>query len=402
MLNKIKSYLLFGNRFCGIEHTIKNGKGVIITSLLKKAKNQVDIEHTSEVSSIDDAFNSLPKKQHITLVINNDNVITKRVIGNINNDLKVVYQAFPNINLDDFYYELVKQKSNRFISICRKEYVDNLIEQYSQLGVSVINFSLGNSLISSVTRFINSEEKIATSNAYVSIEKEELVDIKKINDLENRTYDINGLSISNHTILSFSGALQSVLKSNNSNTNFETQKKNLLREYNNKRFFNQFLKYAGLLILGLLFINFLFFNHYYNKVNELQQTSQINLTTKKKILDLSKSVNKTQEMVDNMLKSSSSKSSFYANAIVQSLPNSILLSQLNYQPLLKRIKAEKDIELNSNVILVSGDSNSSEVFSKWINDIETNDWVKNVEIIDYSDLTRSKSTFSLKININND
>lgn len=402
MFDKIKTYLQFGNSFCGVEHSLKDKEDLIIVSLLKKKKKQVDIENSFEFSSIDETANSLPKNQHITLIINNDNVISKMIEGNINDNLKAIYKGFPNINLDEFYFEIIKQKNNYFISICRKQYIDDLIKQYSKLGISVIHFSLGNSLVSSITNFINSEKEITTSNAIISINNEEIIEVQKNYDLDSNTYDINGLNISSKSILSFSGALQSVLESNNSNTNFETSKAELLKEYNNKRFFNQFLKFGGLFILGLLLINFFFFNHYFNEVNTLEQESQINLSTKNKILNLSESVNKTQEIVDNMLKSNSSKSSFYANNIIQSLPSSILLSQLNYQPLLKRIKAEKNIELQNDIILISGDSNSSEAFSEWINNLETNEWIKNIEIVDYSDVSKSKSTFSLKINMIND
>lgn len=128
------------------------------------------------------------------------------------------------------------------------------------------------------------------------------------------------------------------------------------------------------ILLGILLINFFLFNHYYSAVNELQQTSQIN-------------------------KSSSSKSSFYVNAIIESLPTTILLSELNYQPLLKRIKAEKAIENEVNTILISGASTRSVSFSKWITSLEFFDWTRSVEILSYKDISKSTSDFSIKLKI---
>ena len=134
----------------------------------------------------------------------------------------------------------------------------------------------------------------------------------------------------------------------------------------------------------------------------MQQTSQINQTTKLKIIELNESVSKSQKMVEDMLKGNSSKSSFYINTIVQSLPNSILLSELNYQPVLKRIKAEQPINVDSNSILLSGESNNSDMFSKWLTDLENIKWINKVEILSYEDFSKSSSKFSLKLGVIND
>src|SRR5690606_10383120 len=142
------------------------------------------------------------------------------------------------------------------------------------------------------------------------------------------TYAINGLLIKSNQILSFAAALHGVLQNFNSRTNFDILKNSIKSNYLQSRFYSQFFKFGLLFILCILLINFMVFNHYYNAVNTLQQTSQINQTTKQKILELNGSVNKTQKMVDDMLKSSMSKSSFYVNDVIQGLPNSILLSGL--------------------------------------------------------------------------
>lgn len=155
-------------------------------------------------------------------------------------------------------------------------------------------------------------------------------------------------------------------------------------------------------ILSLLLINFLVFNHYFNEVNSLQQTSMLNQSTKQKIMELNVDVNKTQKMADDMLKSNSSKSSFYTNSIIQGLPNSIILSGLIYQPLLKSIKPGQSVETNINTIIISGESNNSEQFSKWIGDLEAIEWIKKVEISNYEDVSKSLSNFNLKINIRDD
>lgn len=401
LIKEITTYLQFGNRYCGIEHTSENGQDRLYATLLKKSKKEVDIESHFEAPSIKNLSGHLPKNGHAVLIINNQHVITKKVQSDKTEDLKLVYKAFPNINLEDFYYEVLQQKTIHFVSICRKKYVEELINEYSSNNISIIDIALGNQLVSSVSNFIN-DQSITTSNAHISLEDNNITNIDGTANFELREYNINGLKVKNNYLLSLSAALAKVLNNYSPNTNFETYKTVLHNDYKQSRFFSLFLKFGLFFLLGLLMTNFFFFNHYFNGVNTLQQTSQINQTTKNKVLELNESVTKTQKMVEDMLQSSSSKSSFYVNTIILSLPASILLSELNYQPLLKRIKAEQAIESNSNTIFISGTSTNSEQFSKWVTDLETNSWVNKVEILKYEDVSKSKSDFSIKLNITND
>ncbi|AUP79673.1 hypothetical protein [Flavivirga eckloniae] len=401
MLEKIKTYLLYGKHFCGIEQTIQDGEEKVFGTVLKKTKKELDIENAFEVSSNEMLASKLPKKQHVFLIVNNHHVLTKQLESSQPNLEKLVYNAFPNINLDDFYYEIVTQGNKYFVSICRKDYLDECIAKYKESGIAIINITLGNIVASSISRFIN-DNILLTSNASLSVENGIVTAIEK-NEIElPEAYDINGLQVKNSYILSFSGALDSVLNHFQSISNFDDLKQALKTDYSQSRFFTQFLKIGLIVILSTLLINFFVFNHYFNAVNALQQTSQVNQATKQKLLKLDKEVSKSQKMVDDMLKSSSSKSSFYVNAIVHRLPQSILLTELNYQPLEKNIKKGKAIVLKDDTIIVSGESNNSESFSKWIADLETIDWIQNVEILSYEDTSKVISNFSVKLNLSHD
>ncbi len=391
MLDSLLTYLKFGNRFCGVEHTTKNGQDCINITVLKQSKKELLIEECFE----DDSVSKLPKHKPIYLVINNNKVLTKTIESNQSDALKLVYKAFPNINLDEFYYEVLSQVDTHFISLCRKDDVENIIKKYKDVKIPVLNFSLGNSLISSLKSFIN-RDSVFSSNARADIQNGSIVKIEKV-DVKPEIYHINGLEVSSPYLLSFSGALQMVLASNESITNYGVRSEDLIGDFKQTRFFNLFLKIGGLFILGLLLINFLFFNHYFNKVSELRQLSEVNQSTKNQILKLDEVVSKKQKMVDDLLKSNGSRSSYYADRIIQSLPKSILLKGFNYQPLLKRIKLNKVIELKKNVIEVSGESNDSEAFSDWVSVLEQKDWISHVDILVYGSASSKVSDFKIEI-----
>jgi Tfp pilus assembly protein PilN len=397
MIKAIWTYLQYGNRFCGLEHTTVNGNDIIYGTLLRQSKKELNIDSCFEVNTINNISEKLSKNQFATLVINNDKVLFKAIESEQQDALKLVYKAFPNIDLSDFYFEILSQEHIHFVSLCRKDYVNNLVDAYCKLKFLIIDVHLGNNLIGDLSNFIN-ETDIYSSNAKIEIHKNHITQIKK-SGVVSEKYNINGLTVSNQYLLSFAGALNTVLKNSVLANNFSSERGRLLDSYKQTRFFNQFLKIGGLLILGLLLINFFFFNHYFDKVNELKQISEVNQTTKTQIVKLNGVVSKKQKMVDDLLKSNGSKSSMYSNTIIHSLPNTILLSEFNYQPVLKRIKENKAIELEQNSISVSGSSNDSGEFSNWIASLEQENWINKVEIMDYGTTTTSASDFEIKITL---
>lgn len=396
MLQRIKSYLKYGSYYCGVELGTKNGEPILYASLLKKSKNVLDIITSRQLNTINDLKEKLPKQQHLTLIINDDNIITKHLESKQNDKFKLVYKAFPNINIEDFLFEVLPQGDNHFISICRKDYIQGIIEKYNELGLSVINISLGNSIISSISDWVD-KEQIVTSNSHLAFKNKQLLSIEKHQSSQIINYEVNGLKTNSKGLLSLAGGLTLLLGNNILQSNYETEKQNLLDTYGQKRFYNLFLKSGLAFIFGLLLINFLLFNHYFNAVNELQQTTQLNRISKDQIMLLSDKVGKTQKLVDDVLKSSSSKSSYFTNAIMQTLPETMLLTELNYQPLQKRIKNEEDISINKGVIILKGESNDSPKFSNWIAELELIEWVQKVNILEYADQTKQKAVFELTI-----
>ncbi len=397
MSDNVLTYLRYGNSFCGIEHT-NQGDAIFYATLLHKSKKELHVTSFLEGKSIEDISKELPKHQHIVLVINDNKVLSKTIESEQQEPEKLVYKAFPNINVEEFYFEVLSQNNKHFIALCRKDYIDAIIKQYAKEKLLVIDVSLGNSTASTLASFVK-KDNVYTSNASIQIENHQIIQIKK-DTLVDETYDINGLTVARQYLLSFSGALRSVLQNNTTETNFLLEKTKWLNEFKHTRFFNQFLKWGGVFILGLLLINFFLFNRYFNKVNELRQVSQINLSNKDQIIKLDEIVTKKQKMVDDLLKSDGSKSSFYCDRITQSLPKTILLYEFNYQPLLKRIKAGKDIELKYNNIVVSGTSSNSNIFSYFIKQLEDKPWIAKVAIMDYGAMASNTSNFKINIILN--
>ena len=400
MLKKSITYLLTGHRFGGIEQTSNKEGNAIHVTLLKKQKNELVLESNTESSSISDVAKVISKKIGFYLVINNEQVLTKSVKSDSKEPLKLVHTAFPNINLSDFIYVVCLQKETHFVSICRKLYVLELIEAYKKEHIHITNVTLGNLILSNVAQFVKNPQ-LFTSNARVTIAEDQIGAIDTSAHPENHVYDINGLEATSHSILSLTAALTTITGSS-SVSNFSQETQQLQTEFRQASFFKQFLKFALIFIFTLLLVNFLIFNHYFSEVGMLKQTSQTNQESKNQILALSEKIEKSEQMVEDMLHNSSSKSSYFINDILRDIPETIQLTELNYHPILKRVKKEEPMAIDGNTIRVSGESTDSRSFSSWTQLLEQKSWIQKVEVVEYSDYSKAMSLFSILIKTAND
>ena len=398
MLVQLKTYLLYGNTYCGIEH---NSRHTIEAILLKKKKSEVVINDSFEAKTIEEIAEGLPKKQHAFLIVNNDVVLSKHIKSTEKQSNRLLYEAFPNLKINDFYYEIDSHGSFYNIAICRKSTVDKLIKDYNKHGITIIGFSLGNTITSTINDFIEAPT-FYTSNALVTKENIDIKGISMEDAIPKESYSINGLEVKNTQLLPFSGALSCILKSRSTVSNFEETEVKLQGDFRQKRFFSQFILFGLGFILLLLLLNFFMFNSYYESVEHMKQTAAVNSSQKEKLLKLKAVVDEKQKMVDDILKNSSSKSSYYIDAIANSLPNTLQLAALKYQPITKRIKKNVAIQSDNNTILISGISTDSDLFSEWIQALEDLDWIVNVTVVNYGSKSKNSTDFSLKIQISND
>lgn len=400
MLKNILTYLKEGTVFNAVE--VVNGESLEYHFLsVKKKKNELEILRACSFDSIEPIKSEVEKSSNVFLIINTNSILRKVIESSKLEDLALVNKAFPNLKTDDFYYETLTSGNNSIVSICRKEEVDSILKKISTHIIDISGFSLGLTSINNILPFIK-EKKIQLYHTKIGIENSLIHEVEDVKRIESTTYSINGIEVSSQYLLGFSEIIGNVLQSNSSNSNFINENRILKDEFLNKRFFNLFSKGALIGLLGVLLFNFLFFNHYFNQSEKLLQTSEVNNLNKGKLLKLDSLVKIREKMAEDILSASSSKSSFYMDEIVKTLPATLLLSELDYQPLKKQVKEKEIIEFNNNTILISGTSTNSDDFSNWVESLEKYQWTSSVAIMDYDYSNKTSSLFTLQIKLNDE
>lgn len=389
----LKDWLLYGNNYCAIEHTVdENGNERINCLLLVKRKKALIKKDSHSFSDLEEASTFLKNKTHIFLVVNNQQVLLKKADYYEENKLKTVQLNYPNITISDFYVEIVKRKEAVFMAICRKEIVDNLVKKYEELRVSIIDFSLG-SLATEVVIPFTDEKILCTSNSEILTEENTILEIRK-NVFDFKEYNINGLTISNNELLALSGIISFYFNREVRNTtdNNYLQKRTFLLGY----------KVVLAVFFFVLLINFLVFSSYHSQINSLQADLQVNESYKKQLTGLKKLVATKEQLVQGLTTATASNIAEKVDGIVKRTPKTIILSELHYQPILNTIKERKPILIKNKGIIVKGITVNNTDFTNWITTLESIRWIKRVKIIHFGKEKRhraSNTTFEFLIEL---
>ncbi|WP_442845073.1 PilN domain-containing protein [Leeuwenhoekiella sp. H156] len=334
-----------------------------ISYLLVKAKlikNELEILENKEFIKLEEVFTLIPKNSQLFLIYNTAQVIKKTVP--LQKDLfKAIKQAFPNLQPEDFYYEGYFTELETELALCRKAPLDEIIKICQDNKIYVTGWSLNSILYKSLENklkeaTLNTEEKylIAFSGNYTEATSRRFTEF---------SFDDN-----------------------------QTQQKNV---FYNERFYSLGLPATIVILLGLLIINFLFFNSYYSNIEELRQLNALNNSQRELALKLTETVAKKEKLLKDVQQSKNSKTSYYIDQISSGLPQEILLQKLEYQPATKAIKSDQAIELEDLKIFIEGESKDNRSLSLWISELENLPFATQVNIGNLEQTPGNLSKFQL-------
>jgi DNA-directed RNA polymerase subunit H (RpoH/RPB5) len=382
---------IYGTTYAAIEYAEKNQFNIL---QLNKKKNSLELEKKAEIKDFSEISTILKGQKHLFLIVNNEQVLTKKIEKAIVNEEELVRTAFPSIKLSDFYYQTYQQESCSFVAVIRKKVINELITQFDNLKISIIDFSIGNLVVHQLLNFTEILS-VTTSNASISITENKKIDnILKQNGANSVSYNINDLIVTNQHILSLAGIIDYYTNSTSSKI-----KEDLLSRFKQKQFFSLGIKVGLSFLLTVLLINFIVFSNYRDRFNVINGELEMSKTFKNQLNVLQKQVGQKKQLVESVFASSNSLLSMYVDEIGASLPATSLLSQIYYQPLNGVLKDNKPILYSENTIVIKGRAKNNDDFSEWISILEKKNWIKDVNIIFFGKGSKSINSASFEFEI---
>lgn len=396
ILPSITKFLL-GKQYIGIEHFTLNNEDKIALLLVENKKEGLVINKKDRVNYNGKIAEKWDVKLPFFLIINTNQVIQKEVSGIDASDEKLLHKAFPNTNWDEFYFEIWRLKTKSIIAITRKSYLNEIILNYENQKITISGISLG---VCSIVEIINyaPEAEFITNNQIVSTQEQNQIIISSFQD-SAISYNINDLQIENRQLLAFSGILRLIINTTLNTGSTISFSEELYDLYNQKVFFSKSLKIMIAILLAILFFNFLFFSHYYKLAQETSETLLVNKSSIEDISKIKQRIIVKEEKVKNIVGISVSQSSLIINEIANKVPSSILLTELTFNPLEKKVKLEDPILIQEKSITISGTTIANEAFTSWVEEIEKLNWIDKVLITHFGKNEANETAFSIKLTL---
>ncbi|WP_374175214.1 PilN domain-containing protein [Flavobacterium tructae] len=389
--------LLLGKQYIGIEHFTLNNEDKVSLLLVENKKEGLVIAKKDRVNYNGKIAEKWDSKLPFFLIVNTNQVIQKEVSGIDPSDEKLLHKAFPNTNWEEFYFEIWRLKTKSIIAITRKSYLDEMLANYVTQKISITGISLGICSIAEIVDYTTETEFYTNHQAVSRQEQNQIITSEALESAV--IYNINDLQLENRQLLAFSGILRMIMNNTPNTGSVVSYSEELYDVYNQKVFFGQGLKVMVAVVFVILVLNFLFFSHYYKLAQETSETLLVNKSSVEDVNQLKKRIIVKEEKVKSILGKTTSQSSLMINEIARKVPSSIVLTELAFNPLEKKVKLEEPILVQEKTITISGTTIANEAFTRWVEEIEKLNWVDKVLITHFGKNEANETAFSIKLTL---
>ncbi len=397
MLDKLLTYRIFAQSVFTIEHSSIDGATYIVGVEALCKRGEFEIVQNFKVSYVEALLEYVKKGTSVNLVITDDQVL-KKTVATTGTAIEVLSSAYPNLDLSNFYYEVLQTSTKAFVAICRKSHIDTVIKNYKKIGIQITGFSLGNLQAGYVAAY-QEEKEFRTLTASITLNGDDVSSIVANNTNTIDQYLFGDTTVASQFVLSLALVFKKMGVVVPITGNLEAKVLLLSKEFKEQQFFKNTLIGGIGLLLGVLLINFFVFSSSYSRWQQLQEQQQVYTAQKKQLETQIKKVKNKEIIVASLVNTGFSKSSWYTDQLIQMQPITVILENLSYQPIKKTPRKDKPLLVKKDIITVSGNSTVKEDFTNWLQQLEQLDFVKKVLIIKYGTLKGATAAFEIQLEL---
>lgn len=361
--------------------------------VFKKENNQLLVNKKQYFNNFQELTDKLNKKIPLVVHYSGKGILHKKITQKEVVKSNLIF----NQNINDFYFYELNVGSNVFVSFIRKQTVDLVLNELKQHHIFCVDCSIG----PFVTAILNSENDILFSNDFeLLMESNKLIDflkvdpskIDRVNRIENHDLLYNETSL-------FASAVNYLFPNGKITTTENTILSSNKKERLYQKLFTVGAAFVVSFFLSSLTISYLLLNNYNQKYMESQVKMIHFQNLYSKMESLKQQVLYKEEILNSTGVYNEKYLTFYINEITMSLPSKIVLNEMNVFPLTNTVKEGKKISMDSQCILVEGQSNSSLHFNDWLKILKKEDWIVSIEIVEYKKVKSKNDEFKLIIKV---
>jgi Tfp pilus assembly protein PilN len=370
----------------------EDGLNKMSLCVLHKKKNIIENEFViNDIQDYKLIKKHLAADTPVILTVIGKGIIHKKVSHNAGDDEKVLFQkAFPNTKREEFYIQKTAiDPGHSFLSFVRRDIANAILNECNVNGIDVTGFYLGPFTVNNITPLLTDSEASIVNVGAVSltIKNGHIETIQPSSgEIVLKQLKVGEEVISPENIIPYSNAIGYFINNNQLFVSDIQSVKNSEKEFEQKKLFFALGKASLMFFILALLSNYVFFNHYYSEKNILSAKISSQLDEINQYDTLKQSLAKKKAFLSNSGFLTESKTSFYADRLAATVPDDILLDDMDINPLIKKSEADTSTTKNFalGTIVVSGTTKNSIDVGDWMKLIKENQWVKSAELLSYN------------------
>lgn len=409
-LNFNKEKFLRSKTAAGVECIFgTNGEAIFKTVVLHEQKSKIETLGLHESKKLSELKNSIPHGTPVVIAFTGKGIIHKKIATAAeegNNSL--LQKILPNAELKDFYllkHEQVNGREGSYISVVRKNSVDQLLKELKGLNVSVVGITIGPFVLQNLFRLITDADdfEVTIFNNQFQVHNNIIKDYKQLENGETFSpLTIGENSLPQTYATAFASAFQYLIEGEASfqfTNDFLAEERN---DFLQRKIFEKTGLACIAIFLAILLINFLMFQHYAAKNEEINSQLSLLQNHLQRYNNLEKDLKSKKAFLTENGLLQTSRTSYYADQIAYDLPLEIQLTAMNIFPLTKVSGngVEDKLLFKQGKISVSGTCYLSSELNEWIKVLKKKKWINKVNVMDYhQDNLKSPGQFTIELEI---
>lgn len=379
------------NKVIALSINFEGTKTVMHYYELKKKKGEIVFGKSIRfVESLKSFAKKIGKHTPVIIHFSGKGIINRKVAKTEN----YRHSLLMNADLNQFYFTDFIQEDLIFSSVIRKDTVEEITNELTELKIDVIAISSGPFVIGPLASFI-SKKIIDIDEMQLAFEDVKISSFEKVESPRNtvlgeesiRNDQLGAVSTAAH----FFNPSQILLLPEDEGINVQN-----LAEAKQKNIFVRFGAGMAFFFLFILAGNYFYLNYLNAKI----ESNSLDLLAHEDQLAELSFLSDEKDRKEKLLSSSGLLNkkflSYYLMEISNTVPKDIVLNSMVISPLVKEMKKKHKIEFQNEFIYVTGQSKSSDMLSRWIDDLKENEWLSSVDILDYS-YAKGVGNFELEI-----
>jgi hypothetical protein len=409
MLAGIKRKFLGSGKVAGLEvfflpafgsaQADKSGYRITLVQLsVKKSLISIDSKSATGFNSIQELKPVADKNVPVSLIFNGKGILTKKVFQEKNEeDSALLSQVLPNAKTTDFYI----QKKDSYVTVARREAIDEVLSQLKEIGLSVISLSIGPLTGLSIIPFMKSEGNIISfaGHEYI-LDNDQLKEYKYIAVTEEKDIEVGEEKLSDQHAMAYAAAFQEII----SQDTVHVEDKHIqhgAQEYKYKNLLRNLTIIISATFIAIIAVN-IFLSFYLDGQNKNLGSKQRGYELMLNKLDsLGTQIKEKERFLKESGWLEDSKISYFSDRIASTIPISVKLTELAVNSLNdKATTSEKKLIFNNGIIILLGHCTEPTALNPWIKEMKKFDWIREVKVHTYAHNEKNKGgDFKIQIEL---